>query len=155
MRIDRCPEFAQKIGKRIAEILVLPTPETMPPHDDATAKDVVIRVKTGDGPALLRGKKLFHHGVALLVQVSPDPLPVEPHQRARLLVSARRCNSPIPSIRIMRAPPFREALVFALRPSGSPTMRHRYVPRDGMGSPPPARWLRMLGRPRVLNSESR
>src|ERR1700730_238309 len=77
MRIDRCPEFAQKIGKRIAEILVLPAPEAMPPHDDATAKDVVIGVKTGDASALLRGKKLFHHGVALLVQVSPDPLPVE------------------------------------------------------------------------------
>src|SRR5580693_913554 len=77
MRIDRCPEFAQKIGKRIAEILVLPTPEAMPPHDNATAKDVVIGVKTGDAPALLRGKKLFHHSVALLVQVSPDPLPVE------------------------------------------------------------------------------
>src|ERR1700684_4083821 len=77
MRIERCPEFAQKIGKRIAEILVLPTPEAMPPHDNATAKDVVIGVKTGDAPALLRGKKLFQHGVALLVQHSPDPQPVE------------------------------------------------------------------------------
>src|SRR5712671_5217018 len=78
MLIDRCPEFAQKIGKRIAEIFVLPTPEAMPLHDHATAKDVVIGVKTGDAPALLRGKKLFHHGVALMVQVSPDPLPIEP-----------------------------------------------------------------------------
>src|SRR6202167_2928265 len=77
MLIDRSPEFAQKIGKWIAEILVLPTPEAMPPQDNATAKDVVIGVKTGDSPALLRGKKLFHHSVALLVQVSPDPLPVE------------------------------------------------------------------------------
>src|SRR5580692_7603943 len=77
MRIDRWPEFAQKIGKRIAEIFILPTPEAMPPHDNATAKDVVIGIKTGDAPALLRGKKLFHHGVALLVQHSPDPLPVE------------------------------------------------------------------------------
>src|ERR1700676_92830 len=52
MRIDRRPEFGQKIGKRIAEILVLAAPETMPLHDDATAKYVVVRVKTGDGPAL-------------------------------------------------------------------------------------------------------
>jgi hypothetical protein len=78
MRIDRCPKFAQKIGKRIAKIPVLPAPEAMPPHDDATAKDVVIRVEAGDFPAVLRGKKLFHHGVALLVQASLDPLPVEP-----------------------------------------------------------------------------
>jgi hypothetical protein len=78
MRIDRRPEFAQKIGERITEILVLSAPETMPLHNDSTAKDVIVRVKTGDGPALLRRKKLFHHGVALLIQISPDPLPVEP-----------------------------------------------------------------------------
>jgi hypothetical protein len=36
-------------------------------HHDPTAKNVVVRVKTGDSPALLPGKKLFHHGVALLV----------------------------------------------------------------------------------------
>ena len=78
MRIDRRPEFAQKIGERIAEILVLSVPETMPLHNDSTAKDVVVQVKTGEGPALLRRKKLVHHGVALLIQISPDPLPVEP-----------------------------------------------------------------------------
>ena len=59
MRIDCRPEFAQPIGKRVAEILVLSAPEAVPLHDDATAKDVIIRVKTGNGPALLRGKKLF------------------------------------------------------------------------------------------------
>src|SRR6185295_10600632 len=78
MRIDCCAEFAQKIGERIAEILVFAAPETMPLHDDATTKDVIMRIKTGDGPAFPRGKKLFHRGVALLIQISCDSLPVEP-----------------------------------------------------------------------------
>jgi hypothetical protein len=50
----------------------------MPLHHNATTKDVIVWIKTGDGPALLRRKELFHNGVALLVQISRDPLPVEP-----------------------------------------------------------------------------
>src|SRR6202051_3240966 len=68
MRIDRRPEFAQKIGKRIAEILVLSAPETMPLHNDSTANDLVVRVKAGDGPALLRRKKVLPPGVAFVSQ---------------------------------------------------------------------------------------
>ena len=64
-------------------------------------------------------------------------------------------NRLIPSIRIMRAPPFREAHVFVPRPSGSPTMRHRCVPRDGRGLPLPARWRRRPGRRRVPTMENR
>src|SRR5579872_1902481 len=78
MRIDCRAEFAYKTREGIAEIFVRAAPETMPLHDDATAKDVIIRVKAGDSPALLRRKKLFHHRVALLVQISCDPLPIEP-----------------------------------------------------------------------------
>ena len=76
MRIDCRPKRAQNIGKRITEVFVLSSPETMPLHDDATAKNIVVRVETSDGPALIRGKKLFSHGVALLVQISPDRQPV-------------------------------------------------------------------------------
>jgi short chain dehydrogenase len=43
------------------------------------------------------------------------------------------CNWLMPSIRIMRAPLFREAHVFVPRPSGNPTMHHRCVQRDGRG----------------------
>src|ERR1700731_3414888 len=126
----------------------------MPLHGDAAAKDVVIRVKTGDGPALLRGKKPFHHGAALLVQFFCDPLPIErinapgrfpvdpqladpfdpnhvPATRKRTLdfqpavISAASANKAL-----MRAPPFQEAHVFVPRPSDSPTMRRRCGPRD-------------------------
>ena len=67
MGIGRCSEFAQNVGQRITEILVLSAPEAVPSHDDTAAKDLIFRVKTRDCPALLGGKKLFNRGVALLV----------------------------------------------------------------------------------------
>ena len=78
MRIHRRPELTQKMRERIPEVFVLSASETMPLHDDATAKNIIVRVETGDGLALLRGQKLFNHGVALLVQISRDLQPVEP-----------------------------------------------------------------------------
>ena len=58
MRVDSCPKACNKIGQRIAEILVLATPETMPRHHDAAAKEVVLRVQCGQCPTFARRKKV-------------------------------------------------------------------------------------------------
>src|SRR6185295_222763 len=45
MRIDGRPESRNKIGQRIAEVLVFATAEPMTYHHNATAKDVVFRIE--------------------------------------------------------------------------------------------------------------
>ena len=107
-------------------------PEAMPLHDDATTKEVIIRVKAGDSPALLRRKKLFYRRVALLVQISCDPLPIEP-------INLLGCGFQVaPQLADSRDPDhafatFREACASVLHPSGSPTMRRRCGPHDDRG----------------------
>jgi len=49
----------------------------MPPHNNVAAKQVIIRVKTCNGAALLWREKPLHYGVTLMVQVSSDLLPVK------------------------------------------------------------------------------
>src|SRR2546430_7768292 len=45
--IERGPKSFDDFGKRIAEVLVLATPEAMPSHDNAAAKKTVIAIKLG------------------------------------------------------------------------------------------------------------
>ena len=56
-------------GSGIAEILVLPTPETMPRHHDMAAEDVVLRVEAGYRLAFVRRKKPLDHGTALRIEI--------------------------------------------------------------------------------------
>src|SRR5262249_42965929 len=75
IRINRCPESAQEIGQGVAEILVFPTTEAMPSHDNSATEAVVISIEISNGPAFLRRKKPFQYGVTLIVQVHTHPLP--------------------------------------------------------------------------------
>src|SRR5215467_3310587 len=52
VRVDRCPKTCNKIRQRIAEILVLSTPETMPRHHDTAAENVVFRVQRAPTPGM-------------------------------------------------------------------------------------------------------
>src|SRR5688500_6244308 len=81
--IERGAQRGDRLGQRIAEILVLAAPETVARHDYAAAKARLVRIQRSQGVAFLCGQQLFDDRAALGVQLASDLRPIDcTHARA-------------------------------------------------------------------------
>lgn len=76
-RVKAFAEAGDDIGQRIAEILVLPTPETMPSHHYPAAEKAIYRIQLGQRIALFPSDEIRDHRTALSIEVFRRSLPIE------------------------------------------------------------------------------
>src|SRR5262249_24213646 len=76
MWIDGFAHARGQIGKGIAEILVLPSPEAMPSHDHTAAKDLVFGIQPGRCLAFITIEEPLNHRASMGIEILRDTLPV-------------------------------------------------------------------------------
>jgi hypothetical protein len=67
VRIELAAQLRDRPGKRVAEVLVLAAPETVPRHHHSAAKEFVGRVKGREALTFGRAQQPFNHGAAASV----------------------------------------------------------------------------------------
>jgi len=88
LRIERLAQPLDRVGQRIAEILVLALAVAVALHDDMAAEAVLLRPQAGQRPALLGADQPVRHGEATIVKISTVEHAGHPDAPRGLLLSA-------------------------------------------------------------------
>ena len=75
--VERTPQPADQIGKRVREILVFAAAEPVTPHDDTAAEVLVARIERGKAGAIRRAEHRRGDRAAVAVEILRNPVPLE------------------------------------------------------------------------------